>query len=351
MTILARDSRMRSVVIGGGVAGLAAAVQLAADGSTVLLVESRDTLGGRVRMRDSGTWLLDPGLHLMRRKGPLNQLLRKLRSPRVLGPRWNHREMLAIDADASQALTALATMSMDAEGMKRSEFVIPRGGWSSLVGRLIVAANQLDVMFDIGRSAESLSLGTDGRISSVRIAGDEIECDEAVLAVPPAESARLLESAGLDASDLRRCTEQRAAALDVALEGKPMRPYSGLFDASRGIIALDTTTEDRIPEGADPAACTILHAVSLTGDGPEALQGIKEFLDSRCSGWRNMAAARRSTASILLHPCARGERVEGSTFIESGIAMAGCHIISEHHLSDAAVDTGRSAAKALKLTR
>lgn len=342
---------MRSIVIGGGVAGLAAAVQLAADGSTVLLIESKDTLGGRVRMRDSGNWLLDPGLHLMRRKGPLNQLLRKLRAPRVLGSRWNHREMLAIDADAGQALTVLATMSMDAEGVKVPEFVIPRGGWSSLVGRLIVSANQLDVMFDVGSSVEELVLGQDGRLASVRVSGNDIECDEVVLAIPPSESARLLESAGLDASELRRCTEQRSAALDVALEGKPMRPYSGLFDAKRSIIAVDVTAEDRIPEGADSSACTILHAVSLAGDGSEALQGIKEFLDSRCSGWRNMAAARRSTTSIMLHPCSRGERVDGSAFIGSGIAMAGCHVISEYHLSDAAVDTGRGAAKALKLSR
>ena len=64
-----------------------------------------------------------------------------------------------------------------------------------------------------------------------------------------------------------------------------------------------------------------------------------------------MAAARRSTASILLHPFARGERVDGSDFIDSGIAMAGCHVSSEYHLSDAAVDTGRSAAKARKLSR
>jgi hypothetical protein len=342
---------MRSIVIGGGVAGLAAAVQLAADGSTVLLVESKDTLGGRVRMRDSGSWILDPGLHLMRRKGPLNQLLRKLRAPRVLGSRWNNREILAIDSDASQALTALATMSMDAEVIKIPEFVIPRGGWSSLVGRLIVSTNQMDVMLDVGSSAEALVLGPDGKLASVRISGNDIECDEVILAVPPSEASRLLESAGLDTSELRRCTEQRSAALDVALEGKPMRPYSGLFDANRGIIAIDVTAEDRIPEGGDSSACTILHAVSLTGDGPEALQDIKEFLDSRCSGWRNMAAARRSTTSIMLHPCSRTERVDGLAFLDHGIALAGCHIISEYHLSDAAVDTGRSAAKALKLNR
>jgi len=342
---------MRGIVVGGGVAGLAAAVQLASDGSTVLLVEPKDTLGGRVRMRDSSSWMLDPGLHLLRRKGPLNQLLRKLRAPRVLGPRWNHREMLAIDADHNEALTALTTMSVGSEGAMAPEFVLPRGGWSSLVGRLIVASNQMNVVLDAGSTAEAINLGDDGRLSSVRVSGKDIECDEAVLAVPPAESARLLESANLDASGLRRCTEHRVAALDVALEGRPMRPYSGIFDASRGIIAVDATAEDRVPDGADASACTILHAVNLAGDGPSALQDIKDFLDSRCSGWRNMAAARRSTSSILLHPCSRGERVDGFAFLDSRIAMAGCHVISEHHLSDAATDTGRSAAKALKLSR
>ena len=198
---------MRSVVVGGGVAGLAAAVQLAADGATVLLIESRDTLGGRVRLRDSGNWLLDPGLHLLRRKGPLNQLLRKLRAPRVLGTKWAYGGMLEIGGDGNLAMTALTTMSLDSEVTdKPGQLVIPRGGWSSLVGRLIVAANQLDVMFEIGKSVESLSLGTDGRIRSANIAGNDVECDAIILAVPPVESARLLETAGLDASSLRQCT-------------------------------------------------------------------------------------------------------------------------------------------------
>ena len=343
---------MRSVVIGGGVAGLAAAVQLAADGATVLLVESRDTLGGRVRLRDSGEWLLDPGLHLLRRKGPLNQLLRKLRAPRVLGSKWPQDGMLEIGGDGKSAMTALATMSLGSEEVRRpGQLVIPRGGWSSLVGRLIVGANQLDVMFDTGKSAESILLGADGRVRSVRIADNDVECDAVILAVPPAESARLLESAGLDASPLWQCNEHRVAALDVALEGRPMRPYSGLFEAESGIIAIDVTADDRIPEGAEDSECTILHAVCRKGDGDAALEGIKEFLDSRCSGWRGMAAARRSTTSIMLHPCSRSERVGGTMFLENGIGLAGCHVESEHHLSDAAVDSARAAAKALKPRR
>lgn len=342
---------MRSIVIGGGVAGLAAAIQLAADGHEVMLVERRDILGGRVRMREKSRWLLDPGLHLLRRKGAMNQLLRKLRAPRVLGPRWDERNFNPIGCDKRRALAALTAMSTELMPDKTPQFVIPRGGWSSLVGRMIAAANQVGVTFDPGSTAESLKLDSSGRVSSVRISGKDIECDAVVLATPPSVSARLLESAGLDTSPLDACTEHRVAALDVALEGRPMRPFSGLFDEESGIVAVDMTSPDRIPEGVDPDSCTILHAVNLSGHGPEALAEIKQLLDSRCSGWRNMTSSRRSTESILLHPCSHEQRVDATAYIDAGISLAGAHVISDYYLSDAAVDTGRAAAKALTKNR
>jgi len=341
---------MRSIVVGGGVAGLAASVQLAADGHEVLLIEQRDTLGGRVRMREKSKWLLDPGLHLLRRKGAMNQLLRKLRAPRVLGQRWNERNFNPIGCDKNRALQALTTMSTENQINKIPQFVIPRGGWSSLVGRMIAAANQVGVTFDPGGTAESLNLNS-GKLSSVRISGKDVECDAAVLAIPPSETARLLESAGLDTTPLHSCTERRVAALDVALEGRPMRPYSGLFDEESGIIAVDMTSPDRIPEGADPQSCTILHTVNLSGHGPDALAQVKELLDSRCSGWRNMTSTRRSTESVMLHPCSHEQRVDTSLHIKAGIGLAGAHVISNYHLSDAAVDSGRAAAKALTKNR
>ena len=338
---------MRSIVVGGGVAGLAASVQLAADGHEVMLVEQRDILGGRVRMRENSRWLLDPGLHLLRRKGAMNQLLRKLRAPRVLGQRWDNRNFNPIGCDISRAMEVLTTMSTGKTTNKIPQFVIPRGGWSSLVGRMIVAANQVGVTFNPGSTAESLNLGSSGRLSSVRISGKDVGCDVVVLATPPRVSSRLLETVGLDTTPLEDCSEHRVAALDVALEGRPMRPFTGLFDEESGVIAVDMTSPDRIPEGADPESCTILHAVNLTGDGPDALAQIKELLDSRCSGWRNMSSARRSTESVMLHPCSHDQRVEASLHIEAGIGLAGTHVISDYHLSDAAVDTGRAAAKAL----
>ena len=77
-------------MIGGGLAGLSAAIQLSVDGASVTLIESNGTLGGRVRKQDSGDWVLDSGLHLMRRRGPFQQLLRRLRAPRVLGQSLIH---------------------------------------------------------------------------------------------------------------------------------------------------------------------------------------------------------------------------------------------------------------------
>ena len=266
---------MRSIVVGGGIAGLAASVQLAADGHEVMLVEQRDILGGRVRMRENSKWLLDPGLHLLRRKGAMNQLLRKLRAPRVLGQRWNEHNFNPIGCDKKRALGVLTTMSTDNIANKIPQFVIPRGGWSSLVGRMIAAANQVGVTFDPGSTAESINLNS-GKISSLSISGKDIECDAVVLANPPSLAAKLLETAGLDATPLHECTEHRVAALDVALEGRPMRPYSGLFDEESGVIAIDMTSLDRIPEGADSDSCTILHAVNLSGEGPDALNQIKE---------------------------------------------------------------------------
>ncbi|RZD33975.1 MAG: hypothetical protein CXT72_06945, partial [Methanobacteriota archaeon] len=61
-----------------------------------------------------------------------------------------------------------------------------------------------------------------------------------------------------------------------------------------------------------------------------------------------LSTLRRSTASILLHPCELEQRVDGALYIDNGIVLAGAHVISESVLSDAAIETGRAAAKLLK---
>lgn len=64
-----------------------------------------------------------------------------------------------------------------------------------------------------------------------------------------------------------------------------------------------------------------------------------------------MTSVRRSTESVMLHPCSLEQRVDTALHVESGIGLAGAHVISDYHLSDAAVDTGRAAAKILTKNR
>ena len=337
---------MRVVVVGGGVAGLSAAIQLAAEGASVFLVESKDILGGRVSLQDAGDWVLDPGLHLLRRRGPFQQLLRRLRAPRVLGKRFEAAQMFAVGCDSSRTREVLASMRLVGQNAPE-RLVVPTGGWSSLVGRLILAARDLGVKFLIEQEVKSILLDEDGMVRAVRIAANEVECDAVVLAVSPVFAARLLATASLSTAALDACTEHRVAAIDAALLGKVMRPYSGYFDEASGVLVIDLAMPDRLPERGSVESCTLLHAVCLTKDGEEGLTAIKTFLDSRCAGWRNMVAVRRSSKSVMLHPCAPEERLKGEMYIDNGIALAGTHVITSHTLSDAAVDSGRKAAKAL----
>ncbi len=337
--------QVRVAVIGGGIAGLSAAIQLAVEGAAVTLFEARETLGGRVRLQDSGDWVLDPGLHLMRRRGPFQQLLRRLRAPRVLGKRWDAARLFSIGVEVTSAREVISSMRIEGSGEERA--ILPAGGWSSIVGRLILGARELGVDMVVGRDVEAILLDADDCVRSVVVGGEEIACDAAVLAVPPRIAAGLLSGTNLTTIALDGCTEQRVAAIDAALIGKPMRPYSGYWDEGSGVLVIDATQPDRLGERGSVEDCTIMHAICLKGDGEEGLNAIKSFLDSRCSGWRNMVAARRSTASIMLHPCSEDERIDGGLYIQNRIALAGTHVANPHQLSDAAVDSGRKAAKAL----
>ena len=338
---------MRAVVIGGGLAGLSAAIQLSVDGASVTLIESNEILGGRVRKQDSGDWVLDSGLHLMRRRGPFQQLLRRLRAPRVLGKRWNATHMVGIGTENSHARDALSAMRIEG-GDAAERAIVPTGGWSNLVVKIITATEEMGVRILTESQAEGLILDESGKIRAVRVSNEEVECDGVVLAIPPPATIKLLQGINLSTNSLEACTEHRVATIDAALIGKPMLPYSGFFDLESGVIVIDQTKPDRVPVRGSEDDCTLLHAVCLNSDGNEGLNAIKNLLDSRCPDWRNMVAVRRSTKSVMLHPCKESERVPGDLFLDSGIALAGTHVLTSHVLTDAAVDSGRKAAKALK---
>lgn len=72
------DGRRDIAVVGGGVAGLAAAIEAAGTGASVTLHDARETLGGRARTREVGGFLLNEGAHALYVDGAAMAFLRML---------------------------------------------------------------------------------------------------------------------------------------------------------------------------------------------------------------------------------------------------------------------------------
>jgi phytoene dehydrogenase-like protein len=65
----------RTIVVGGGLSGLATAVWIAKEGHPVTLFEGSRTLGGRARSRGESGYVLNQGPHALYRGGPAEQVL------------------------------------------------------------------------------------------------------------------------------------------------------------------------------------------------------------------------------------------------------------------------------------
>lgn len=63
------------IVVGGGLAGLAAAAYLARAGRSVTLFEQAAAVGGRARTRKQGAFSLNQGAHALYLGGPAEQVL------------------------------------------------------------------------------------------------------------------------------------------------------------------------------------------------------------------------------------------------------------------------------------
>ena len=67
-----------AVVVGGGIAGLAAAAYIGRAGKSVVLYEKSSALGGRAATHEIGQCLFNLGPHALYRQGPASEVLREL---------------------------------------------------------------------------------------------------------------------------------------------------------------------------------------------------------------------------------------------------------------------------------
>jgi oxygen-dependent protoporphyrinogen oxidase len=123
------------VVVGGGIAGLAAAYQLAVDGIDVTLIESTDVVGGKLRISEVAGVAVDEGAEMFLRRVPeALELVDTLgRSAEVVSPRitsaavWSRGELrpmpagtvMGVPSDPAALRGVLTTAEVTRAGLDR----------------------------------------------------------------------------------------------------------------------------------------------------------------------------------------------------------------------------------------
>lgn len=362
-------------VVGGGVAGLVAAIHVAEQGGRILLHEASGTLGGRARTQPGSyrvnvgphalyrygafeawllgrqllprvTWpsltglrLLDRGDRLRRIPSPLLPMLRLSRRPAPVDRDYRSWACAQIGTDATEAAVGFASLPTfhGDPGTLSAAFVQERivrslgrrpvyyviGGWSALVDSLAVRARSLGV-----------EIVTGSKLTAV-------PADPTIVATDLSAAARLLG----DASLTWPCA--RTALFDVALSQRRGDP-SGVLDLGRRVYASCYNARDAslAPVGED-----LLQVAAGLRDGEtrEAAQArIEATLDRSHPNWRARVRWQRRAFS---EGGAGPADPPGSTWrdrpaIERGddVWLAGDRVAAPGVLSEVAFASAREAA-------
>ena len=316
---IARDTRTRVTVVGGGIAGLVAAISLAERRARVTLHEASGRLGGRAASTP-GPRRANLGPHALYRHGPLEAWLRDRdllpplafppptrvrllhggrlrRLPTPLWPmarwarepapvdasyrNWATERMGAAAAEAAIGFAALPTFHAD-PGWLSAAFVQERirrslrrravgyvvGGWSCLVARLEARARSLGVEIALGSKLA------------------EPPPEPCIVATDLPGAARIFRDASL------AWPGPRTALLDVALRVRRGDAFA--------VLSLDHRVYASRYSAVDPSlvprgeSLVQAHAGVAAGERlAEGLERIRAVLDAGFPGWRERATWER----------------------------------------------------------
>ena len=397
------------VVVGAGLAGLAAAAVAARAGRRVLVVEGRADVGGRARSHQSDGFTLNQGPHALYRGGGGIRVLRDLGiRPRGGTPSYGHpyvtrdrqliaglsgaalgargkRQLLAAlgpgarrrvhgqtvaswidqlsDPGAREALGAVVRVTSyvaDHEGfdaaaalrqIRRAQrnVIYLDGGWQTLVDSLHHVASGAGVTF---RHDKVTRVEADGEVVTVHREGGEIIEARAVVVANggPSHAANLLGTASPAVG--RWADEARpvlAACLDLALRRAPDRvgPILG-FDEPTYLIPHSRSAR-LAPEGGE-----VLHAMWYGPDLTPDLDhraALEELLDAAHPGWRDQVVeARFGRRLVVAHDRPRpGLSPDAAARVEvpelANVFVAGDWVTTDGLLGDASLTSGRSAGE------
>jgi phytoene dehydrogenase-like protein len=363
-------------VVGGGLAGLVAAIECASTGKRVNLLEARERCGGRARS-SSPPYIADEGPHAFYPPGPFwawlkdHNLLPPTTSPRRRGYRLVDADRLTVvsrrytravmrlhgdapvdtefrtwaaqktdHATAQAACSVLIAFTYDQDpGRLSARFAMERfrrlvsprlkvryvlGGWQRLVDALVERA---------------LSLGVEIQTSThVR----DLPQPPAIIATDPRNAALLL------GPDLRQPETGRVAALDVSIRRFRTLP-TVVFSLDSPCVAVRHSSVDASisPSGEDLLQLATGFPPDETID--QAVKRMETLLDTAFEGWRENETWQRHYSFDM---GAGAVDLPGQTWRDrppgdygDGVFLAGDWVAAPGILSETAFITGREAAR------
>jgi phytoene dehydrogenase-like protein len=365
---------MRRVqVVGGGVAGLVAAIECAERGAEVTLFEATAKLGGRARSFERDGYVSNLGPHALYSPGsvwgwleergllpetvglkitgfrflhggklkhlpwPLVRALRGLRGTAPDGSDFRSWAEEAVGPAAARAAIAYLTLPLyDADpGRLSAHFakeILARtskrgvvryvvGGWSVLVDRIAARASELGVRIETG------------------VHVTELEGSPTIVATSPGAAAKLLEDESL------RPAPRQVALLDLGLPTG--RGPAAVLDLDEGTYLVRPSALDRsvAPAGHELVQCS---APIRTGEESSAAHTrVERVLDRAFPGWDSDATFVRRTA--VLAPAVAD--LPGTSWEDrppvcyrDGVLLAGDYVAAPGLLSEISFMSARQAA-------
>ena len=343
----------RVVVVGAGLCGLAAALEVAAAGLAVVIVEARDRVGGRATTTAGRYADLGFGPHILLRGGATHRMasrvarvklvttplqphridvvghgpMRSLRSVRATAT--TRRALRRGDAGGPAAAAARllagwglppASTGLDAraEALLMGRGVLLREGWAGLVGRLVATLDEVGVPIETGARVVEATAG-----GVVLQDGRTVEADAVLIANGPGGRPAAREHG----------QGHRVSTIDALVQAVPMRDQHGLVDVDEGCAVL------RMPH-AD-SDLTMLSAIALPRSEEEdvvRLARLEAWLDRHLAGWSTHIAEDRRQGGITV------ALNNGDAVVDVDGVL---HARPVNGLSDAAIDAGRAAGKRL----
>ncbi len=344
----------RVVVVGGGLAGLAAALEAASSGHKVVVLEARDRLGGRATTTPGRYADLGHGPHVLLRGGTMHRLVRRLSRTRPAtvalaphrlnvighGPLRSLRSVRATartrrtlrssspsEDPAAKAARLLAGWGLPAlhgplaeraEALYMGHGLLLQAGWADLIGRILAALDEVGVPIETNAKVIAVEDGCvhleDGR---------DVEADLVVVAAGPRRGAALLEQQAGPA--------HRVSTVEALLDAAPFGEHQGLIDIEEGMVAL------RLPH-SEPAF-THLSAIAvprMDEDDEARMARLEGWLDRHLAGWQSAVAEDRRQAGLDL------AMTQQSPASASGVVLVEPHL----GLSDALIDATRASVRA-----